>query len=488
VAVCLLDPRSLLMLFRQIGDQGLSQYAYLIGCQRTGEALLIDPERDIDRYDAVAASEGLRITTVTETHIHADFLSGAREYAERPDVRIVLSDAGTPDWKYGWIGSGRATYQLVTGGDRFSVGNIDVLVVHTPGHTPEHVVFVVTDRGGGASEPMGMASGDFLFVGDVGRPDLLESAAGHAGVMRPSAEQLHASLATLHSLPEFLQIWPAHGAGSACGKALGAVPVSTLGYERRYNGALALADGPRAVFVDAILSGQPEPPLYFARMKVLNRDGVPLLGALPVPPAMDIADTAALRDAVVLDTRPDRAAFARGHLRGSLYAPEGRSFSSAAGSCLDPDRDVVLVAAPASVDEIVRALIRIGFDRIVGYVPAEALDAADGLATLDTMSFEEAVRASQADASSVVLDVRGATEFAAGHVAGAINIAHTRLASRVSELPRDASITVHCATGVRAATAAACLQREGFRVRYVNDDFARWRNTAPDERASSALA
>ena len=142
------------MLFRQIVDEGLAQYTYLIGCQRTGEALLIDPERDIDRYDAAASAEGLRITTVAETHIHADFLSGAREYAEREGVRIVLSAAGPPEWTYGWVGEGRATYQMVNNGDQVSVGKIDVRVVHTPGHTPEHLSFVVTDRGGGAADPM----------------------------------------------------------------------------------------------------------------------------------------------------------------------------------------------------------------------------------------------------------------------------------------------------------------------------------------------
>ena len=155
------------MLFRQIADPGLAQYTYLVACQRTGEALLIDPERDIDCYDRIAADEGLRIAVVTETHIHADFLSGVREYAERPDVRIVLSRAGTPDWQYGWVGASTAPCTLVGDGDRFSVGLIEIEVRHTPGHTPEHIVFVVTDRGGGADTPIGVASGDFLFVGDV---------------------------------------------------------------------------------------------------------------------------------------------------------------------------------------------------------------------------------------------------------------------------------------------------------------------------------
>ena len=164
-----------------------------------------------------------------------------REYAERPDVRVVLSKAGPPDWQYAWVGAGNAAYTLVGDGDHFSVGSIDVEVRHTPGHTPEHIVFVVTDRGSGADIPMGVASGDFLFVGDVGRPDLLESAAGVVGSMRPAAEQLQVSLGVVSTWPDFMQVWPGHGAGSACGKALGAVPWSTVGYERRFNGALSLA-------------------------------------------------------------------------------------------------------------------------------------------------------------------------------------------------------------------------------------------------------
>lgn len=463
------------MLFRQVYDEGLSQYAYLIGCQRTGEALVIDPERDIDRYDEAAAAEGLRITTVAETHIHADFLSGARAFAEREGVRIVLSDAGPPDWRYGWLGEGRGEYLRVTDGDRFRVGNIDVAVRHTPGHTPEHVVFVVTDRGGGASGPIGMASGDFLFVGDVGRPDLLESAAGHAGAMRPSAELLHASLRTLHDLPDYLQVWPGHGAGSACGKALGAVPFSTLGYERRFNTALRLADGPRDPFVETILSGQPEPPRYFARMKVLNRDGVPLLDGLPVPRQMDVSQVRGRRETTVLDTRPDRVAFAEGHLAGSLHVPAGRSFSMAVGSFADPERDLVLVAEPWALDDLVRSLVRIGFDRAVGFVAASELADAEHLVTLEAVTFAEAF---DGGAPAFVLDVRGASEFDDDHVPGAENIAHTRVATRLDDLPRDVPLTVHCATGVRAAQAAAFLQRQGFRVRFVNDDLARWRAAA----------
>ncbi len=464
------------MLFRQITDDGLSQYAYLVGCQRTGEALLIDPQRDIDRYDRLAADEGLRITTVAETHIHADYLSGAREFAERPDVRIVLSHAGPPEWQYRWVGQGRAAYTLVGHGDRFRVGNIDIEVRHTPGHTPEHIVFVVTDRGSGADTPIGVATGDFLFVGDVGRPDLLESAAGYVGAMRPAAEQLRQSLMSVADWPEFMQVWPGHGAGSACGKALGAVPVSTVGYERRFNGALSLAQTAGAAFVDAILEGQPEPPPYFARMKQLNRDGAPVLGALPSPPRMTIADVMGNPAWVVLDTRVDRAAFMGAHLPRSLFAPATRQFSSATGAFVDPSDSLVLLADPADVEDLVRQLVRIGLDGVVGWVPVVDFEAwrAQGGATasIPRLTFDEAEARGD---DTLWLDVRGAVEHAADHLPDALQIAQSRLAVEAGRIPRSRPLTVHCALGGRAAVASAYLARLGFDVRYVDDDFARWR-------------
>jgi len=212
------------MLFRQIFDEKLAQYAYLVGCQQTGEAVIIDPERDVDRYIDLAEHEGLSIVAVTETHIHADFLSGARELAERLDVKLYLSDEGDADWKYQCPKQKKQDgtdydYTLVYDGDTFTIGNIEIKVVHTPGHTPEHIAFLITDHGGGADEPIGMVTGDFVFVGDVGRPDLLESAAGIAGMMEPSARTLYSSVQDFLQLPDYLQVWPAHGAGSACGWA-----------------------------------------------------------------------------------------------------------------------------------------------------------------------------------------------------------------------------------------------------------------------------
>ena len=272
------------MFFRQIQEPNLSQYAYLIGCQRTGEAIIIDPMRDIERYKALAAQEDLRIVAATETHIHADYLSGAREIAEQEKVKLYLSDLGGPDWQYFWAKDSSYDVTFVQHGSTFKVGNIAFKVLHTPGHTPEHISFLVTDLGGGADEPMGLLSGDFVFVGDLGRPDLLETAAGEEGAQEPAARILFQSVQDFLTLPEYLQIWPGHGAGSACGKALGAVPESTVGYEKRFNASIQAALDGEDHFVSAILDGQPEPPLYFARMKHLNKHGASRIGSNPLSP------------------------------------------------------------------------------------------------------------------------------------------------------------------------------------------------------------
>ncbi|MCP4938870.1 MAG: MBL fold metallo-hydrolase, partial [Phycisphaeraceae bacterium] len=262
------------MLFRLIYDDDLAQASYLVGCQRTGEAIVFDPERDIDRYLDLAAAQGLRIVAAAETHIHADFLSGVREFAVRGNAKAYVSGEGGADWQSEWVDG--CDHRVLRDGDTFEVGNIRFTAVHSPGHTPEHLSYLVTDLGGGADTPMGVITGDFVFVGDLGRPDLLESAAGIEGMMEPSARTLAASAQGFLRFDDHLQVWPAHGSGSACGKALGAVPQSTVGYERRFNHALSLA-GDEQAFVDHILAGQPEPPAYFARMKAWNRDGVPLL-------------------------------------------------------------------------------------------------------------------------------------------------------------------------------------------------------------------
>jgi hydroxyacylglutathione hydrolase len=468
------------MFFRQVFDAELAQYAYIVGCQRTGEALVIDPERDIDRYVRIAAEEGLRIVAATETHIHADFLSGLRELGEQHDVKLYVSDEGDANWKYNWARDSSYDVHFLKDNDEFTVGNIKLKALHTPGHTPEHMSFLITDMGGGATEPIGIASGDFVFVGDLGRPDLLETAAGVTGAREPSARRLYASTQRFLSLADHLQVWPGHGAGSACGKALGAIPQSTVGYERKFNAALGFEA--EADFVRSILDGQPEPPVYFARMKDLNKNGVPVLGSLPEPVhfAMEeLAERGASEGAVIVDTRADRQAFMAGHVPGALYAPLGINFAMIVGSYVDPSTEIYLIIDPPDVNEAVRTLVRIGYDKVMGFTAPEGL-LENGVATetIERIAFHDL----PADVDSglyTILDVRGAAEHAGGHIPGAINVAHTRLAQRMAEVPRDKAVLAYCRTGNRAAAATALLAREGYRVMFVDGAFSSWPGAAP---------
>ena len=475
------------MLFRQITDDRLAQYAYFIGCQRTKEAVVFDPERDIDVYLKVAAREGMTIVAVAETHIHADFLSGARELASRTGARAFLSADGGPDWQSKWAPS--VTHTLLRDGDTFSVGGIDFTAMHTPGHTPEHMSYLVTDRGGGATTPMGLISGDFVFVGDLGRPDLLESAAGAQGIAEPSARALYASTQKFMKLSDSIQVWPAHGAGSACGKSLGAIPQSTVGYEKANSAILQLAGNENA-FVKDILAGQPEPPMYFARMKALNRDGVPLLGDVPQPPVVtDVTAHAAEWEkpgTIIIDTRP-WAAFRDGHLPNSIYAPVGVMFLMVVGSYTKPEEKIVLVAEHTKSEELIRAMVRIGYDHIVAVVEPSAVAAAKKLEQVSECSVHEAASAA---GDSFVLDVRNLSEHSVGKVAGATNIAYTRLGANLAKLPRKTRLIVHCALGGRSAAAASMLKRLGFDAVNVAGGFEEWKRqglptTTPEAEAKS---
>jgi hydroxyacylglutathione hydrolase len=400
-----------------------------------------------------------------------------------PDAVVYLSDEGGPDWSYLWTAGLGERYRALRDGDRFAVGRLEVRATHTPGHTPEHLAFVIVDAATGTSEPMGLVSGDFVFVGDLGRPDLLETAAGQTGAMEPSARRLWASAQSFLELPDHLQIWPGHGAGSACGKALGAVPQTTVGYERRTSPALAAAAESEERFVTFILSGQPEPPPYFARMKRLNREGPPLLDTLPRPRPLAATDLAALagsREVTVIDTRADRRAFAAAHLPGSIWAPLDRSFPTLVGSYVDPGLPVVPLVEGARLEEVVRDLVRIGYDLVPWYATPQDLSGLPDLAVLQCIDFDEMERRRRIRGTRV-LDVRGAGEWEAGHVPGALRIAHTRLAPRRGELPPGEEILVHCASGLRAGSAVSWLLREGFRAVHIDGSFSRWMVGHPDE-------
>ncbi|MEP1151460.1 MAG: MBL fold metallo-hydrolase [Balneola sp.] len=460
------------MYFKQVFDKKLAQYAYIIGCQKNGEAIVIDPMRDIDQYEKIAASEGLKITAAVDTHIHADYVSGLREFAAK-GVKVFASDEGDKDWKYEWLNGSSYNYQLIKNGDTFSIGNIKFDVVHTPGHTPESVSLLVTD-GAATDEPMGILTGDFVFVGDVGRPDLLETAAGQKGAMRPSAESLYRSVEEFKKLPDYLQVWPAHGSGSACGKALGAVPESTVGYETRFSAAFK-ASATEDSFVDFILDGQPEPPLYFARMKVVNKVGPKVLGDLPIPERVSI-DKMIESGITIIDTR-SKHEFAQGHLKDSIMASFDKNFNTIAGSYINGENEFYLIIEEENLEEAIRDLIRVGLDRPKGFVTVDDLKNYNGsLEKINASDFEE-LEELRKSGSTEILDVRKATEYDEGHIPNAINIAHTRLASKLDELPKDKTLLVHCGSGQRASYSVSLLKKEGFDVVWIDDFFKNWKSS-----------
>ncbi len=466
------------MFLKRFYDEKLAQASYLVGCPQTGEALVVDPNRAVARYVEAARGQGLRVTHVTETHIHADFVSGALELARRAGARLYLSGAGDADWQYRYAGEAGA--DLLYDGSCFSVGGLELEAMHTPGHTPENLTFLVTDTAA-TRDPMGAFTGDFLFVGDVGRPDLLEKAAQAQGTMTACARHLFASLQRFRGLPDYLQIWPGHGAGSACGKSLGAVPQSTLGYEKLVNWAFAIED--EEEFVRAVLDGQPDPPKYFAMMKTINREGPPALesaGPMRRLPADRLAPALA-EAAVVIDVRP-ALDFAGGAVSGTINIPWSKSFTTYAGTVLPYDRDLYLITSDdggPSPEEIGRELSGIGLDRVGGYFGVDALERnAKGAPPLETMASLDAAELERRSGTVSLIDVRSAGEFTGGHLPGALNIPLGSLSERLREIPHDRPAVVHCQSGSRATIAASVLKASGFSdVRVFRGGFAEWKGS-----------
>lgn len=463
------------MLLKRFYEDGLAQASYLVGAETTGDALVVDPNRDVEPYIAAAEAEQLRITHVTETHIHADFLSGARELVRRTGARLLLSAEGDADWQYRIAPSERA--ELLRDGDSFQVGEVRVDVRHTPGHTPEHLIFLLTD-GAVADRPLGAFTGDFIFAGDVGRPDLLERAAHQAGTMEHWARALFQSLRRMREYPDYLQLWPGHGAGSACGKSLGAMPSTTLGYERLVNWAFQLDDEDE--FVHAVLAGQPEAPRYFGRMKLLNRDGPPPLPGI-MPPGLDAAALARVLEtgaATVVDARPS-ASFASGFIPGTINIPAGGSFVTWAGSLLDSGEDVILLVGlgEARARELLRQLALVGVDRIVGWGGGELF--AQWRAQRHPVDCIRMVDASGLASLGVaeVIDVRGQAEWDAGHIPGARHLFLGDLKDGAGSLPRDRPLVVICQGGTRSSIGASLLRALGFaNVVNFSGGYAEWRS------------
>ncbi len=451
------------MFFQQIYDNTLAQASYLIGCQAQNKAIIIDAKRDIDTYLAIAKQHRLQITHIAETHIHADFLAGSRELSQVTGADLYLSDEGGEAWQYEF------PHQGLKDGDILHVGFLTLEVLHTPGHTPESISLLLRDHPA-SDEPVMVFTGDFVLVGDVGRPDLLEETAGLVGSKEVGANQLFHSLAKFTALPDFVQVWPGHGAGSACGKSIGAVPNSTVGYEKIRNWAFQFENDYEG-FRDYLLTGQPDTPSYFAMMKKLNKVDRALLTEVPQHPTMSAEDALREKDVTILDTR-SKTVFAKGHLPFAINIQNNNSLANWAGWMLDYDERLVIIAEEGQQEEITRKLMRIGMDNILAFVtdlhgqtliPSQVVDADQ----VEQMKNQEGV---------VLLDVRSAAEYKSAHIPGSISYFIGDLKKKLPVDLKDKKLIISCQSGDRATIAASFLKKNGFTniVTYLGS-FADWK-------------
>ena len=453
------------MFFHQRFIPGLAIASYVVGDEKAGEAVVIDPTRDVDAYLDLAKAEGLRVTHVLETHVHADYVSGSAELRDRlgDEVTIVASGMGGDAWTPSYAD------RVVRDGEDIRVGGLRLRAIHTPGHTPEHVAWALYDEGRSAEVPWLLFTGDFVFVGDVGRPDLLGP-----DQQRELAGQLYHSLfERLPALPDFTEIYPAHGAGSLCGKAIGSRRSSTLGFERRFNGSMQ--QRPQEEWTAALLNDMPLAPPYFRRMKQVNSTGPAILGPrLPGDRRLSPVDVhdRLCDDCLVVDVR-SKEAFAAAHIPGAINIPLGPNLPTWAGWVLPADKRLVIVPSSAGeMSEVVTHLIRVGLDHVEGYL-ADGMDAWEtrgyAISKLETLSVHDlSERLTQSKAERpFVVDVRTESEWKSGHIDGAMHLHGGLLQERFGEVPEHRPIAVVCGSGYRGSIAASFLRRVG-RQRVAN--------------------
>ena len=444
------------MFFQHIYDKSLAQASYFIGCQKKGVAAVIDPKRDVDTYLEIAKKNNMTITHIMETHIHADFLAGSRELAALTGAKMYLSDEGGEGWEYQFPHVG------LKNGEILNLGNLKIEILHTPGHTPESISFLLTDTPA-SQEPVMLFTGDFVFVGDVGRPDLLEKAAGIAGTQNEGALQMYNSINKFSALPDHIQVWPGHGAGSACGKALGAVPSSTVGYEKIRNWAFQYKKNKKG-FVKYLLADQPEPPKYFAKMKELNKEERPLLTEVPTLKRFTSKQlTKALDKGIKLIDARNKTAFAKGFIPGSINIQGNNSFATWAGWFLNYDEPFILLADKSQLEDLTRKLMRIGLDNIAGYIPSTEVYTKTGgklkkAKVIALKAFKELKQE-----GTPIIDIRGVAEFNSGHVKGAKNVFVGTIEDNLDKIDKKKKVVIHCQGGDRAAIAYSVLVKNGYK-------------------------
>ena len=450
------------MIFKRFYDENLAQASYLIACERTRDAIVVDPNADVGMYTRAAGADRLRIAHVTETHIHADFLSGARELAVAAGATLHLSREGG---EFGYAKDALKGANPIGEGSGIDVGDVRVTVAHTPGHTPEHLTFLLTDLARG-EHAVGALTGDFIFVGDVGRPDLLEKAAGVSGTMANSARQLFRSITRFRNHPDHLQLWPGHGAGSACGKSLGAMPQTTLGYEKLFNWAFAHMS--EDVFVEKVLENQPVPPRYFSSMKRLNKHlAQPQKKQAPSRLDFNRLEQALEARALIVDTRTAEK-FAGGHIPGTVNIPLGKSFLNWVGALVPDDRDFYLIVESESDDAtktVLDDLCKIGMNNVAGYFGSNVVhDWKTHNGQVEKVSQMKVRTLGELGATNElqIIDVRSPEEWSHGHLPGARHIPLASLPDRLGEIDPAKPVVLHCRGGGRSAIATSLLLSRGI--------------------------
>ena len=439
------------MLVQSFFVNGLSHISYLMAGSKT--CAIIDPRRDVQIYLDAAKTMGVKITHILETHLHADFISGHMDLAEKTGAKIYAPKAGKCEFDH----------VALVEGDRLKIEDMEIKVLETPGHTPEHLVYVVSDHSRG-EDPVALFSGDTLFVGDVGRPDLFPD------IAKELASKLFHSLQKLAKLPDFCEVYPAHGAGSLCGRAISAKRTSTMGYEKKFNYAFQAKDEKK--FIELVTTEMPEAPDHFSRCSDINRKGPAWVKNLsPLVPMDPVSFSKKMKEtkAMVLDIRSYEA-FGGQHIAGSYHIDFGSNFSTFAGWVLPPTVDFLLVAGtPAQAEEAVVLLRRVGLDRTLGYLEGGMYEWAKAGFPVDhvqQLSAEELHERMTAGSKIALVDVRAKREYMTGHIEGSINIPAPDLRTRFRDLDRNAPIVITCNTGHRSSLAASILKQKGFKDVY----------------------
>ncbi|WP_166820059.1 MBL fold metallo-hydrolase [Thalassoroseus pseudoceratinae] len=446
------------MQFHQRFVPGLAIASYIVGDEKSGEAAVIDPTRDVEDFIAFAKNNDLHIKHIIETHVHADFVCGSRELKARlnDEPTIHCSGYGGDNWTQPFAD------EYVKEGDTIKMGDVKFGFQHVPGHTPEHIAVTLFDTSRSSDTPWVMFSGDFLFVGDVGRPDLLGEEE-----KTELAHQLYESVfKRLDEIPDITEVYPAHGAGSLCGKAIGSRRSSTVGFERRYN--TALKEKPEDQWVEDLLNEMPLSPPYFKQMKRVNKEGPAIIG--PELPGQKRWGAKQVHERVcdnclIVDVR-SKESFAAAHIPNAINIPVGNNLPTWAGWVLPYDRPILLIAEePSQIDSVVTNLLRVGFDDVQGYLEGGMGSwetAGFPLSTLNTMSVHDLDKKRKSEKQLTVLDVRTDKEWSDGHIDGALHIHGGTLQDRVEEISKDKPVAVVCGSGYRASIASSFLQREGF--------------------------